>query len=99
MSKYQELLQKPVQNNIVGTPKKVLIDLISCMCDNHYQLTFELNENGTYSVLTHGQAFSNHQMNCTKADLIWEAEDKNWNRVVEMINSGVVKISQIRIKN
>ena len=98
MSKYRELISNPVKNIITGKPKQVLIDLISCMCDNKNQITFALNENGSYSCLTHGYAFSNYQMNCSKPDLLWEAEEGEWDNVLKMINTGTSQVSQIRVR-
>ena len=98
MTKYQELISNPVKNNITGQPTQVLIDLVSCMCDNKSQITFVLNENKSYSCLTHGNAFSNYQMNCSKPDLLWEADSNNWSEVLKMINSGTSQVSQIRVR-
>jgi hypothetical protein len=98
MSKYRELVSNPVKNIITGKPKQVLLDLVSCMCDNKSQITFALNENGSYSCLTHGQAFSNFQTGCSKADLLWEADDEKWDNVLKMINTGTSQISQIRVR-
>ena len=97
MSKYRELISNPINNNITGKPSKILIDMVSVMCDNKKQIQFTLKEDGSYNVSTGMDAFSNFQMNCSRADLLWEAEDGNWDTVVKMIRTGVAAIENIRM--
>ena len=98
MSKYVELRRSPVKNIITGTPKKVLLNMVSCMCDNRNQIVIECNSDGCWELKTGGNAFSNFQMEHTRNDIIWEAEEGNWNEVIKMINSGTSVIESIKFK-
>ncbi len=98
MSKYLELRRNPVKNTIIGTPKKVLLSMVSCMCDNRNQIVIECNQDGKWGLNTGGSAFSNFQMEYTRNDIIWEVEDGNWSEVIKMINSGTSLIESIKFK-
>jgi len=98
MSKFVELRRNPVKNNITGTPKKVLISLVSCMCDNKDQMVFESDIEGGYRLNTCGSAYSNFQLKHSRNDVIWEAENGNWDDVIKMLNSGTSAIESIRVR-
>jgi hypothetical protein len=98
MSKFVELRRNPVKNNIIGTPKKVLISLVSCMCDNKNEMVLEGDSEGCYSLNTCGSAYSNFQLEHSRNDVIWEAESGNWDKVIKMLNSGTSAIESIRVR-
>lgn len=98
MSKFVELRRNPVKNNITGTPKKVLINFVSVMCDNKSQMVFDFEGFGGYKLSTCGNAFSNWNTDCSKEDVIWEAESGNWEDVIKMLNSGTSAIESIRVR-
>ena len=98
MSKYQELLENPPKLKIEGKPKEIKIDLVSCMCDNRYRWTIKKNEDGDYKINTHGFAYSNWQIQHLKDDIEWVADEGNWERVIQMINTGTSKIENIKYR-
>jgi hypothetical protein len=98
MSKYQELLENPPKLKIEGKPKEIKIDLVSCMCDNRYRWTIKQNEDGDYRINTHGFAYSNWQIKDRKDDIEWIADEGNWRKVFNMINSGTSKIEAIKYR-
>jgi len=96
MSKYSELLKNPPKHKIEGKPREIKIDLVSCTCDNRYRWTIKQNEEGDYKIFTHGFAYSNFGIKFPKDDIEWEADDKRWEEVFLMINSGTSKIEKIK---
>jgi hypothetical protein len=98
MTKFVELRKNPVKNTITGTPKKVLINFVSVMCDNKSQMVFDFEGYSGYKLSTCGNAFSNWNTDCSKEDVIWEAESGNWDDVIKMLNSGTSAIESIRVR-
>tara|TARA_R110002096_G_scaffold306639_3_gene501273 strand:- start:281 stop:544 length:264 start_codon:yes stop_codon:yes gene_type:complete len=77
------------------TPSELKMDLRDGF-GNPYRWTFKKNEDGDYKINTHGYAYSNFQCDYFKDDIEWEADEGNWHRVVEMINSGVKTVIAIK---
>ena len=96
MSKYSELLNNPPKLEVKENAREIKIYLVSCMCDNRYRWTIKKNEAGDYKIFTHGFAYSNFQIKHRRDDIEWEADEGNWNKVFEMINSGTSKIESIK---
>jgi len=95
-SKYSELRRNPPVLKIKNNAREVVIDLISCMCDNRYKFTLKKNEEGDFKLKTHGYSYSNFLINADKDEIEWEADDNNWRNVINMINSGTSAIEKIR---
>ena len=76
--------------------EKVMVNLISCMCDNPGTWTFRKNGNDDFVIFTHGSAFSNFQTKFTKPEIEWEADLGNWDKVFRMINSGTSVIKSVK---
>jgi hypothetical protein len=98
MTTYLNLLQNPPTLKVVGTPREIKLDLVSCMCDNRYRWTIKKNSEGDFKIFTHGYAFRNWQTKNRKDDIEWEADNGNWDKVFSMINSGTSKIEQIKYR-
>ena len=98
MSKYGELLRKPPQLLVYGKPREMKIDLVSCTCDNKYRWTIKENKDGDYKIFTHGWAYSNFQIKHGKDDIEWIADEGDWDKVFEMINTGTSKIESIKYR-
>lgn len=96
MSKYIELLNNPPKLEVKENAREVVINLISCMCDNRHKWTIKKNSEGDFKINTHGSAFSNVQLKFDRDDIEWEADDNNWSDVFRMINSGTSKIDNIK---
>ena len=61
MSRYRELLINPPKLEVKKDAREVVINLVSCMCDNRYKWTIKKNSEGDYKINTHGFDFSNFQ--------------------------------------
>ena len=102
MSKYQELIQNPpkVYQEIEINAREVIFYVVSCMCDNKYTLRFRKNDNDEFKMSGMGFALSNFQFGYQEGgikpfEMEWEADQENWIDVVDMINSGTVKVEKV----
>jgi hypothetical protein len=101
MSKYRELRVNPPQLTIKEGAREVIFKLVSCMCDNVSYIKFYQNDKEYFRMQSTtkngmGNALSNFQMKHTKEEIEWEADDENWNTVIEMINSGTSLIEEVK---
>ena len=101
-SKYQELLNNPpkVYQEVKKDAKEVIFYVVSCMCDNKHTLRFRKNDDDEFKMSGMGQALSNFQFGYKEGgikpfEIEWEADNQNWIDVVDMINSGTVKIEKV----
>ena len=102
MSKYQELLQNPpkVYQEVKKNAREVIFYVVSCMCDNRYTLHFSKKDNGDFRMSGGRFALSNFQFGYKEGgikpfEIEWEADNENWIDVVDMINSGTVKVDKV----
>ena len=102
MSKYQELMQNPpkVYQEVKKNAKEVIFYVVSSMCDNKYTLKFRKNDNDEFKMSGMGFALSNFQFGYREGgikpfEIEWEADNENWIDVVDMINSGTVKVDKV----
>ena len=94
--KYVDLLSNPPKLVVVENAREVVIELISCMCDNQYKWTLKKNQDGDFKISTHGYAFSNFQTKFDRDDIEWAADAGDWKKVFNMINSGTSLIESIK---
>jgi hypothetical protein len=100
--KYSECLYKDVDfSKIKKDAKEVVFTLISCMCNNTSYLKFKKNERGEFMVLLYNDythlALSNLQMEKGYLDnLLWNADDNNWQEVLRIIRTGTSAVYGIR---
>ena len=97
ISRYQELLHNPYKmhhKEIKEDVKEVIFYVVSCMCDNKYTLRFK-KHNGEFEMSGMGFALSNFQFSYKPFEIEWEADQENWIDVVDMINSGTVKVEKV----
>lgn len=95
MGLFRELRQNPPKLEVVGKPTKVILYMISAMCDNKGFITFEKKKNGYYFVSSGNQAFSNFQIKAEKFEIGFLADDGKWNEVFYEINQGVSVIQKV----
>jgi hypothetical protein len=97
MSKYQELLQNPpkVYQEVKKNAREVIFYVVSCMCDNRYTLHFSKKDNGDFRMSGGRFSLSNFQFKHKPFEIEWEADNENWIDVVDMINSGTVKVDKV----
>lgn len=96
MTKYKNLLINKPLLTVKENAREVVINLVSCMCDNTHTWTIKKNKDGDFKISTHGFAFSNFQTKVSKDEIEWEADSGNWENVFNMINSGTSKIKSVR---
>ena len=98
MSKYQELLVNPFYMNgktVKENAREVIFYVVSCMCDNWYTLHFRKNDRGDFRMSGGRFSLSNFQFKFKPFEMEWEADQENWIDVVDMINSGTVKVEKV----
>jgi len=96
MSLYQELRINPPKLEVVENAREVVMNLVSVMCDNKYEIKFKKNTELDFKLNTGIQAYSNFQIPCSKSDLEWLADDNKWAEVFSMINEGTALIEKCR---
>ena len=98
VSRYQELLLNPFYMNgktIKENAKEVIFYVVSCMCDNKYTLRFRKDNNGEFDMSGMGVSLSNFQFSYKPFEIEWAADEGDWIRVKNMINSGTVKVEKV----
>ena len=95
-SKYSELCSNPPILTVVENAREVIINLVSCMCDNKNKFTLKKNADGDFKLNTNGHAFSNFQIPFAKDEIEWAADASDWKGVFRMINAGTSKIESVR---
>ena len=96
MSVYSDLVDNPPKLEVKANAREVIVNLVSCMCDNRYETVFKKNSDGDFEYNTCGQAYRNFQIKHSKLDLEWVADEGDWDNVFRMINTGVVVIEKVR---
>lgn len=99
MSKYRELLQDPPTFPELydsESPREVIFETISSMCDNIGFIVLKKDSDGDFKMDGKGNSLENWQMKHPRHDIEWEADDNNWESVVNMINTGVCKINTVK---
>lgn len=98
--KYENLLHKPPKLIIKDNAKEVIFTLVSCMCDNISYIRLKRNNDNEFKMAHYNNyvplAFSNLQCKHTKDEILWNADDGDWNNVIEMINTGTSVIADAK---
>ena len=107
ISQYDKLRNNPPKLEIKKDAKEVIFYVVSCMCDNKYNLRLRKNDNGEFKMSGMGYSLSNFQfglehrrLNMRQGriepfEIEWEADNENWIDVINMINSGTVLIEKV----
>lgn len=78
---------------------KMIIDMVSCMCDNKSQISITIDsDKSTASISGMGNSLSNYQFKHSVADIQWEIESGEWLTALKMIESGTSIIASIKFK-
>jgi len=96
MSKYRDLIDFPPKLEVKENAREVVINLVSCMCDNRGKITLKKNDDGDFKLNSHGNSYRNFQIKFDRDDIEWEADDSEWDNVFGMINSGTSTIDNIK---
>jgi hypothetical protein len=99
MSLYRELMLKPPVMKVKENAKEVIFTTVSCMSDSIHYLNFKKNEAGEFKVSGRQFSLSNWQMKGDYVtDLCWAADDGDWAKVIEIINSGTELVQSVRCR-
>lgn len=99
MSLYRQLSINPPKLQFKDGAREIQIFVVSCMCDNKYKLTLKKNDAGDFRLYGNGFSLSNFQFKGDVAtDCEWEADEQNWDAVVNFINSGVQVIEKVKCR-
>ena len=96
MSKFRNLRVNPPKIQVKGSVREVIFTTISAMCDNVGTLKFKKNADGDFKISGMGFAISNWQMKSPTHDIEWAADDADWDKVIEMINSGTSVVEKVK---
>lgn len=93
---YQLRRQSPIAVNVTPDATEVILQLISCMCDNKNTFKFKKSpRTGTFNLDTGWSAYSNFQIKHEQWELEWLADDGQWDDVVALINTGTSVVDKI----
>ena len=99
---YRSLMRKPLPRLEKKVNKEVIIEMVSCMCDNRSCIRLKKNADGEFKINTISRtggfppALSNFQMKYPAYDIEWAADEGNWMEVFTMINSGTALIENVK---
>jgi hypothetical protein len=95
MSEYRKLKKSKLDLKVKENCKELVITLISCMCDNKYIFKLKKDLQGEFKLNTCGYAFSNFGIKNNRYEIEWAADESNWEKVFEMINTGTSIIKSV----
>ena len=81
---------------VVENAREIQIHTVAGMCDNRHVLTLRKNESGDFKLNRNGQAYSNFGIPYQQYELEWAADEGNFVKVFEMINSGFQVVEQVK---
>ena len=96
MSEFQKLYQSPPKLTVNKNVKEVIIETISCMCDNRHLLKLRKNTNDEFRLTGGMSALSNWQFKHDIYEIEWAADEENWSEVFRMINTGTAQIKSVK---
>lgn len=99
---YSNLIKNPPEIHIPKGTTKVILNMVSCMCDNRSQIIIT-RENKEVSISASlrsgmGYSFSSYQTGFSVEDIKWEIDDENWYTVIAMIKNGTAQIESFKCK-
>lgn len=103
-SRYERLLLVKIEtSHIKKNPKQLILTTISCMCDNLSYVKITRNKEDEVSIRSYNNScnlcLSNLQMKDDyRTDLEWAFLDNEFDKIVEIINSGTSKVESLRAR-
>ena len=98
--RYLEILNNPPRLTIKENQNEIIFTLISCMCDNKSYIRLKKNTDKEFTISHFNKhvtlAFSNLQCTYITHDILWEADNNNWKKVIEMLNTGTSVIAEVK---
>ncbi len=97
---YRTIINNKPNLTIKDNAKDVIFTLVSAMCDNISYIRFKRKEDNEHSLSYYNNhvrlAFSNLQCDYSTHDILWEADNSNWEEVINMINTGTSAIADVK---
>lgn len=81
---------------VVKDAREIQIHTVAGMCDNKHVLTLKKGVDGDFKLHRNGQAYSNFGIKFEQYELEWAADEGNFVKVFEMINSGFQVVEKIK---
>ena len=80
---------------IKKNPRDLMIHVVASMCDNKYILSLKKNSDGEFKMSGRGYSLSNFGFKSPVYEIEWAADEKDWSKVIHIINSGYQRIDKI----
>jgi hypothetical protein len=99
---YKELYLREVyqmQKNLKEIKKnsrELKIHVVASMCNNKYILSLKKNSDGEFRMSSGRFALSNFGFKSPVYEIEWAADEGNWSKVINIINSGYQRIHKIK---
>ena len=95
--RYKNLRSCPPALSVVGNPREVKIVLIGQL-GRSWRWIMRKDSYGDFKICTGTEAYCNSHIGYPKDDIEWVADEGSWDKVFEMINSGVYVIESIKYR-
>ncbi len=95
MSRYSSLRNNPPVIKVKDNARELVITTVSCMCDNVHFLKLKKNSEGDFKLDSMQFSLNNWQLKHPRHEIEWAADEGQWGRVFEMLNSGVEAVSDV----
>ncbi len=98
---WTELAKQPYtqkRNNLKEIKKnarELMIHVVASMCDNKYILSLKKNSDGEFKMSGRGYSLSNFGFEASVYEIEWTADEGDWSKVINIINSGYQRIDKI----
>ena len=96
LNREENFVQFLAQQCVVENAREIQIHTVAGMCDNKHRLTLKKNEDGDFKLHRNGFAYDNFGIPYDQYELEWAADEGNFARVFEMINSGFQVVEKVR---
>ena len=100
--KYMEVLHNPYKVSKLKKHDIMIIELVSCMCDNMSKIKISKKENGE-ALISHyndrcSLAFSNLQAKCDTDDIAWAWMDGDYQEVIKLLDTSTSKVVSVKVR-
>ena len=95
MSQYADLVRTPPSFKVVDNASELRIKTVSCMCNNEHNLRLKKNSDGEFMLNGCGSHLGNWQMKCQPYEIEWAADEGDWAKVIQMINTGTSRVREV----
>ena len=96
LNREENFVQFLAENCVVKNAREIQIHTVAGMCDNKHILTLKKNAEGDFKLHRNGQAYSNFGIKYDQYELEWAADEGDFVKVFEMINSGFQVVEKVK---